>query len=93
MKRIFLGVGRERSRVQDGIVMIAFMDIASDDDFRGRGSETEETQRENPFEWSRRVLGIISGVGWEETVVCMIEIERRAIIKQLDVFYTQQNHT
>jgi hypothetical protein len=32
-----------RRRVQDGIVMIAFMDIASDDEFRGMESETEET--------------------------------------------------
>ena len=42
MKRIFLGMEREGRR-QDGIVMIAFMECASDDDFRGRGSETEET--------------------------------------------------
>jgi hypothetical protein len=68
MKRIFLRMEREGRRVQDGIVMIAFMDIASYDEFSGggrvRGIISHEQRRES--------LGVISGIGGEETVLCMI---------------------
>jgi hypothetical protein len=37
MKKIFLGMGREGRRVQDGIVTIAFMDIASYDEIFWEG--------------------------------------------------------
>jgi hypothetical protein len=73
MKWIFLRMEREGRRVQDGIVTIAFMDIASDDEsFREGEWDWGDLERETPFGWSRRVLGIVSRIGWEETVLCMI---------------------